>query len=271
MVEPWALKNSRWKKWVVWRLFERAHLSEAACLHALCEAERGDIRALGLTNPIAVIPNGVDLPPDLQSQPADPAPAEWRGRKVMLFLSRVHPKKGLVQLVRAWAALHRKADGWVLAIAGPPQGGHDVEIQRLVDELALGDTVRQVGPQYGEDKNAWLRRACAFVLPSFSEGMPVAVLEALAYGLPVLLTPHCNLPEAVAAGAAFAVALRPDDIAEGLQQVLGMSDSERKAMGARGRSLVERKYTWPRIALQMAEVYKWVLGGGPAPETVECC
>jgi poly(glycerol-phosphate) alpha-glucosyltransferase len=105
MVEPWALKNSRWKKWVVWRLFERAHLSEAACLHALCEAERGDIRALGLTNPIAVIPNGVDLPPDLQSQPADPAPAEWRGRKVMLFLSRVHPKKGLVQLVRAAAPL----------------------------------------------------------------------------------------------------------------------------------------------------------------------
>jgi poly(glycerol-phosphate) alpha-glucosyltransferase len=124
------------------------------------------------------------------------------------------------------------------------------------------------GPAFGEVKDALLRRVSAFVLPSFSEGLPMSVLEAWAYRLPVVMTEHCNLPEGFAAGAAVKTGTGVEEIAAGFGEVFGWGGESLSLMGERGRALVERSFTWGACAAQMAEVYRWVLGAGGKPSCV---
>lgn len=267
MLDPWAVRHARWKKRLVGALYEHRNLRRAACLHALCDAEARAIRAYGLRGPVCVIPNGVDLP-----APAGAADPPWAGAvpagaKVAFYLGRLHPKKNLEALLRAWAQAARAGDGWWLVIAGWDQSGHERRLRQCVEALNV-PRVCFSGPQFGDAKDACFRHADAFVLPSLSEGLPMAVLEAWAYGLPVLMTAACNLPEGFEAGAALEIGTDPAAIARGLQALFEHSDPARRAMGERGRALVQRRYTWPRIGEQMLAVYRWALGDGPRPEWV---
>ncbi len=269
MLDPWALRHSAWKKRLAGWLYEDRNLGGAACIHALCEAEAASVRAYGLRNPVCVIPNGVDVPENARAFAPGWADGVPEQAKVLLYLGRLHPKKGLPNLLRTWGSLLPAARReWVLVVAGWDQGGHEAELKRMGRELGLGNSVVFVGPQFGEQKEASFGRADAFVLPSFSEGLPVTVLEAWAYGLPVLMTPQCNLPEGFQASAALRIEPDPESIGRGLVELLGMSDAERREMGRRGRRLVEGKFSWPRIAAEMKSVYEWVLGGGPKPDSV---
>jgi poly(glycerol-phosphate) alpha-glucosyltransferase len=116
------------------------------------------------------------------------------------------------------------------------------------------------GPAFGEDKEQLLRSAEAFILPSFSEGLPMSVLEAWAYGLPVVMTPECNLPEGFATGAALEIRSGERSFQDGMRTLIEMTDQERAAMGLRGRRLVEEKFTWSKVAAQMRRLYEEVLG-----------
>jgi poly(glycerol-phosphate) alpha-glucosyltransferase len=233
-------------------------------------------------------------------------------RKVLLYLGRIHPKKGLVNLLRAWSKVQSgkgsalgsspsalSAPEWVLAIAGWDQGGHEAELKRLCDELGIKwSDVREhrepnsisafsfqdfsicfLGPLFGRDKESAYANCDAFILPSYSEGLPMVVLEAWAYGKPVLMTPECNLPEGFAANAALRIeqsaagrGQRAEDrrsIEDGLRQLLAARDSELAALGANGRALVAEKFTWPKIAADMLSVYRWVVGGGSPPDCIQ--
>lgn len=270
MLDPWALGNAAWKKRLAAWLYENRHLHSAACLHALNDAEYHAIRVCGLRNPVAIIPNGIDLPPPATAfvQP------EWAvglpfGARAMLFLGRLHPKKGLVELLRGWA-LARKLEPdlaacWFLIVAGWDESGHEAGLRSLAAELDLNASVRFVGPQFGREKEASLARADAFVLPSHSEGLPMAVLEAWAHGLPVLMTPRCNLSEGFERGAAISADPRAASLAEGLVSVWSRSPAEMEGMGRRGRNLVEERFTWSSAAVRMRDVYAWCLGHGARP------
>lgn len=272
MLDPWAVKNAAWKKRMAGWLFENRHLRQAACLHALNEAEYQAIRSYGLTNPVAVIPNGVDLP-SAGDEPVEPVWASGlEARQILLFLGRLHPKKGLANLLQAWARVGRQAPAgigaWHLAVAGWDQGGHETALRTKAETLGIGETVSFIGPQFGAEKTASLARADAFILPSFSEGLPIAVLEAWAHRLPVLMTPQCNLPEGFDAGAAMEIATDADSIAEGLAEFFGMTTEERLAMGDRGRRLVAERFDWSSAASRMSDVYAWILGRGERPACV---
>ncbi len=270
MLDPWAVRHHRWRKRLAGWAYENAHLRRASCLRALCPAEAEAMRQFGLTNPICVIPNGIDLP---GAWPTKPPPWEGKiapGRRVLLYLGRIHPKKGLPHLLRAWQELRREdpkatAD-WAMGIAGWDQGGHEAELQAAARELGIAGDVIFLGPRFEEDKAACFAHAEAFVLPSFSEGLPMAVLEAWAYGLPVVMTPQCNLPEGFAAGAAISVNAEARDTARGLRELFRLTDGARQEMGRRGKELVAQRFTWPRIAGQMLEVNQWLLHGGSVPE-----
>ena len=268
MLDPWALGNSAWKKWIAARLYERAHLDGAACLHALCDSERHAIRAYGLKNPICVIPNGVDLPTARSGVPPVWADAIPQEAKVLLYLGRIHPKKGLPDLLRAW---HLAAGGkalsndWFLVIAGWDQNGHQKELQVLARDLGIEDRVHFGGPQFGDAKQASYERAQAFVLPSLSEGLPMVVLEAWSYGLPVLMTPRCNLPIGFEYGAALAMDPDAVDVARCLGDLSAMSDDERRSIGVKGRELAAVRFAWSAVSTQMRQAYDWVLGGGQRP------
>jgi len=278
MLDPWALHNSRWKKRLAGWIYQDSQLRRAACIHVVCEAEARAIRACGLRNPVCVIPNGVDLPEEARNADSPPVSTlgHWgqspggAGANVLLFLGRLHPKKGLPDLLRGWKLGREHSKGlreWELVIAGWDQGGHREELERLCREQGI-EGVRFVGPQFGAEKAAAFQRAAAFILPSLSEGLPMAVLEAWSYRLPVVMTPECNLPEGFQAGAAMRVETEPGSIARGLTELVEMSDVQRREMGWRGRRLVEERFSWPKIARQMKSIYEWVLGGGPKPDCV---
>ena len=272
MLEPWAMANSARKKQLMWRVFQRRALNNARVLHALCDAEKQAMRALGLNNPIAVIANGVNLS-EFAALPDDAAfDAEFplaKNRKVLLFMARLHPKKGLVPLLHAWRELARDFPDWLLVIAGPDENGHRAELESLVEEFGLSESVALTGMLDGARKRAALARADAFVLPSFSEGFSIAILEAMACRLPVLLTPECHFDDAARAGAAIAATPEAPALIEGARALLERSDAERAQMGALGYDLVAQKYTWARVAHAWKTLYAWCDGQSEKPDFVE--
>lgn len=274
MLDAWAVANSGWKKRLCAATYERSCLRQAACLHAGTEHELESIRGFGLQNPVCIIPNGIDVPaPTSRAAPwGEAAPA---GKKTLLYLGRLHPKKGLANLLGAWQALGRRAPGiaadWALVVAGWDQGGHEVELKDCAKSLGIERDVHFVGPLFGDEKAAAYFAADAFALPSFSEGLPMTVLEAWSHGKPVLMTPQCNLAEGFAAGAAVEAQPETASLAEGLAALLGATDGERAEMGRQGLELVQRKFTWSQVAAEMHAVYRWLVGGGPAPGCVVRC
>jgi glycosyltransferase involved in cell wall biosynthesis len=272
MLEPWALKHSAIKKRLAGWCFERRNLQTADCLHALCRREAQNFRSFGLCNPIAIIPNGVNLDGLAADGENDHVLREYpelRDRKIILFLSRVHPKKGLPDLLQAWAKVKPRQNNWVLMVVGPDELGHEAELRKMADDLGIKKEIVFAGPAYGERKSRLFSFADAFVLPSHSEGFSMAILEAAAAGLPILLTEECNFPELAAAGAAIEVPAGLTGASEGLSRLLALTDLEREEMGSRGLELVRRSYTWPAIAREMLGVYNWLAEDGPRPGCIQ--
>lgn len=269
MLDGWSLQRGKIKKKIAAMLYEKEHVLNASCLHALCLSEYNSMRKFGCKNPVAIIPNGVNIPSDQSINEA--GSTSWKyndGRRSVLFLSRLHPKKGLNDLLHAWAETNNKKE-WKLLIAG--ESNNKTYLQSLYDlqsKLGLEKDVLFIGPQFHADKDICFRSVDAFILPSFSEGLPMAVLEAWSYKLPVLITEECNLPEGFEKKAALKIATGPENIASGLNSFFKMNDAERIQMGINGYELVKEKFNWQSVASQMNEVYKWVLNGGDSPPTI---
>jgi glycosyltransferase involved in cell wall biosynthesis len=268
MLDSWAVRNSRWKKRIALWAYERRHLESAGCLHALCDAEVEAMRAFGLRNPVCVVPNSISL---LAHGDAGHEVVSNANPKTLLYLGRLHPKKGLTTLLRAWHRFDGRRDqggDWQLVVAGWDQGGYERELRQLAEMLSINGSVRFSGPQFGADKDALFRSATAFVLPSVSEGLPMVVLEAWSYRLPVLMTRHCNLPEGLAAGAALAIGSDDEGIAQGLKALARMTDLDRQRMGERGAKLCEERFSPQHTSDKMKEVYRWLMRVGPRPGCV---
>lgn len=269
MLETWSLGRSRFRKALAWYGYERENLACATLFHVTSEAEAQSVRALGLKQPIALIPNGVDLPDPSQIPPnpdclTDRFP-HLAGRPWLVFLSRIHPKKGLDTLLTVWADLVKRFPDWHLILAGPDLVGYQPLLERQVQQLNLGEWVTFTGPLSGQDKAAALAHAHLFVLPSHSENFGIAVAEALAYGVPVVTTRGTPWAELETHGCGWWVENRPADLEAALADGMALPGSERRAMGARGQQLVHNRYGWPVIAQQMSEVYLWLLQGGWPP------
>jgi glycosyltransferase involved in cell wall biosynthesis len=272
-LEPWAWRQSRWKKRLFGAFVERDNLARVACLHAATEQEASNLRDLGFRHPIAVVPNGV--PPDafLPLNGTPPFASMWdaaANRRLLLFMGRLHPKKGLLNLLDAWAmvARERQREDWLLVVAGPDERGHLARLRRKVADLNLTRDVLFTGLLLGHPKRSALHAADAFVLPSFSEGFSVAVLEAMAAGAPIVLTEPCNF-DVASLGAGVMAEPSSDSIAEGLRTIVSMSESERAAMGGRARAVVAARYTADRAARDLADVYAWLTGRAARPASVK--
>lgn len=248
--DPWALRRGRWKKALFWRLFDRRFFEGAAAIVALTQSEAESIRRMGLTNRVEVIPNGVDV--DAFADGFSRVELEERlpcieGRRLILFLGRIHPIKGLPNLIAAFRQIHSQFPDALLVLAGPDERGHQKELQQIIEHDNLAEAVVFSGPVSGKTKIGLLRNSELFVLPSYSEGFPVAVLEALACRLPVVLTKDCHVPEVAAAGAGIEVDVAPSEIAEALVFLLS-DDQARAEMGTNGYQLALKRFSWDRVA-----------------------
>lgn len=248
MLEPWILARSRRKKTMAHWLFENANFRHVALWRALTATEAGQIRAFGIKAPIVIAPNGIDVSPF-----PIPPPPHKNDRRILLFLGRLHPKKGVDILLRAWAAMGAVRGNWELVIAGPDEIGHRALLEEIVAKEHLSDSVRFTGPVTGIEKLALIQSCDLFILPSHSEGFPVAALEAMAACKPVILTPGCNFPDASASGAGWIVEPSVGGIRELLATILTIDRGELRQRGLAGRALVERDYTWSAIARKLID------------------
>ena len=264
MLEAWALRNKRWKKLLYAALVERKNVHRAACLHALTTQEAEDYRRFGAHGPIAVVPNGVHVPADVSADPFFARFPELQGRQLVLFLGRIHFKKGLDLLCQAWARVAVRFPDAHLVLAGPDFEGTLAQVQNHTQRLGLTSRVTFTGMLSGDLKWSALRSAHCFVLPSYSEGLSVSTLEAMGMGVPVVITRQCNLPDVAENGCGYVIEAEVAPLEESLEHVLSCPATSWLRMARAGQALVEERYSWDRVGEQMADVYRWVAAGQPS-------
>jgi len=249
MLDHWSLAQKSWKKKIALRFCYKRMLNNAAFLHVLNVDEVTAIEPLDLRSPKLVIPNGVF------SEEFDPLPEKGLfkqemslppDRRYILFLSRLHYKKGLDILAMAFAVICEMYADVDLVIAGPDGGAED-EFMSLVEKFGIEHRVHVVGPIYGQMKIGAMVDAECFCLPSRQEGFSMAITEALACGTPVVITDQCHFPEVSTADAGIIVPVDAVEVAKALAVVLNDSAWARQ-MGQNGRQLVLQQFTWPAIA-----------------------
>lgn len=257
MLDPWSMSQKRLKKRIVMALRWKTLIDGALFVHALNVDERRLMEPLKLKAPIEVIANGMfpDDSPEVDDEAFRAACPGVRDRRYILFLSRLHLKKGIDYLVAAFAIIAADYPGIDLVIAGPDDG-YLQELNALVESTGLGKRVHLPGPLYGAAKMSALAGATCFCLPSRQEGFSIAILEALMSCTPVVISDACHFPEVQAAGAGVATQLTTAAVADGLRKVLSLTEGQRSAMGEAGRRLVLDNYTWPRIADRTIATYE---------------
>jgi len=262
MLAPAALAFSRWRKRAFWALLQGSVISRAACIHATSEQEFEEIRGLGLANPVAIIPNGIDLPELAWSESAAPAI-----ERIVLSLGRIHPKKGLARLVRAWSKVEARYPAWRLRIAGPPERGHDNELRALAVSLGLTH-VSVEGPIYGEAKTSAYRCADVFVLPTLNENFGLTVAEALAAGTPVISTKGAPWSGLEREGCGWWIEQGIDPLAAALARVMALPREPLKTMGDKGRKWMARDFSWDCVGRSMLDLYLWLARHAEPPATI---
>jgi len=270
-LQNWALQKSHTRKAIAFSLYERDNLFNCSCLHALSSTELADFREFGLKNPVAIIPNGVSE----QWLTSTGNGLKFRLRfgitakkKILLYLSRVTPKKGLPMLCQAIADVRERLQGWVLVIAGPDEFGHTSELRELIEKLGLQHLVYLVGPVFGRDKRDVFAAAGAFVLPSYSEGLPMVVLEAMGVGLPVIVTEATPILAITQNSCGWRVPADQASLATVLLELSQKSSGELHAMGQNGKRVVASQYTWKQVARMTFALYRWLNNEGERPSFV---
>lgn len=259
-LSQWSLARSKWLKKSMWIALQGKVLESAHLLHATADTEYDDIRHLGLKAPVALIPNGVDVPAGC---------ARHRGageRRRLLFLSRIHSKKGVDILLHAWRRVQATAEDWELHIVGPDDG-----YLSRVQNLATSIGVRRVlfrGPLYGEEKARCYQDADLYVLPTHSENFGITVAEALANGVPAIVSKGAPWSGLETHDCGWWIDLSVQSLAACLRYSLFLSKDELKDRGEKGRSWMKRDYSWFKVAEKMYNSYLWLLQGGRVPDWI---
>jgi glycosyltransferase involved in cell wall biosynthesis len=242
ILEPWILQRSRLKKGIAHFVFEDGAFRGTSLWRALTNAEADQIRKNGGKGDIVVVPTGIDL------APIDATPCKKAERKTLIFLSRLHKKKGLDLLLPAWQRVQPRFPEWKLAIGGKEEDGTGQWAADYVRGNGLADSVEVIGPIPQGGKFDFIKSGSAFILPSYSEGFSMGILEAMACELPVICTDACHFPEAATEGGGWECQVSVDSVADALVALMSCSDAELADRGRHARRLAEQNYTWDKLA-----------------------
>ena len=258
-LSPWALSRTRALKAALWPL-QRRVLARADLLHATSQVEYQEIRAQGFTAPVAIIPNGIDVP----ALPIGPmAPAQ----RTLLFLGRIHPTKGIDRLLQAWRRLQKVHSDWRLVIVGRGEAAHEHDVRELAVMLKL-QRIEFPGPLYGQEKSQAYFNAELFVLPTHSENFGMVVAEALAHGCPAVVSRGAPWQGLETEGCGWWVSNEVDVLVQTLDAAMQLPPGALRGMGHGGRGWMERDFSWESVVQRMEEAYCWALKGGRTPAWV---
>lgn len=261
-LEPERLKKSPIKKMIIGFLFERPHLSAAKRVIATAESEKKSIISYGVKTPIEIVPIGIDtssIDKGCYDEKLLQRLGVPKGKKVLLYLSRLAPIKGLDMLAEAWLRLRRTHKNWHLLIVGADTQGYSEVIKSYYGQKITDGSVSLPGPVYGQDKFNLLKSVDVFVLPTRSENFSIAVQEALAAGLPVVCTKGAPWQKIEEVGAGRWVDISVEGIANGLNELMDMKDRERIKMGENGASFIRAEFKWPEIGAKLLSIYETVI------------
>ena len=258
-LSEWSLNRRKYLKRLLSPLQYKI-LSKADLIHVTSQEEYVDIRRLGFKAPVAIIPNGVDVNSTL-------TPVKHSGKRRVLFLSRIHPKKGIDLLLHAWSRIERNHDDFELIFAGKGEPDHERDYIELSNRLGLKQ-VKFVGPVYGNEKSELFQTADVFVLPSHSENFGLAAAEALAHGVPAILSKNMPFSDLNKHRCGWWVDNDLSTLSKALDTAMSISKEELQQMGARGKMWMESRYSWHSIGQKMVRSYEYVLNGGGRPKWI---
>ena len=262
MLEPWSLSQKKWKKKLAWWLYQRNDVQKSACVFTTAKMEAEHVSNLGITTCKAVIPNGIETD-------AYPCKTSVEGvKKQVLFLSRVHVKKGIELLFEAWKRLHSDYVDWQLLVIGNGEAEYIHSLENRVESLGLKDSIKILPPVFGEAKIKVYQESALFCLPSFSENFGMVIAEAMSCGTPVITTTNCPWEILNETDTGWCVDLRVENLERALREAMGMDANALYDMGQRASKFIFDNFDYRSVTRKTLRLYEWLLNSGEKPEFV---
>ena len=262
MLEPWSLSQKKWKKKLAWWLYQRNDVQKSVCVFTTAKMEAEHVTNLGITTCKAVIPNGIET----DSYPCKTSVDVVK--KQVLFLSRVHVKKGIEVLFEAWKQIHPDYEDWQLLVIGNGEAEYIHSLENRVECLGLKESIKILPPVFGNDKIQIYQESALFCLPSYSENFGMAIAEAMSCGTPVITTTNCpwNILNDTKTG--WCIDLNVDNLKRALREALSMNPTELYDMGQKASKLIYENFDYRNVTRKTLKLYEWLLNGGEKPEFV---
>ena len=242
MMTAWAMRYKWFKKFVAWHVYQYGDCRAAAIWHVTSHKEREDVRRLKFIQPIVECPLGVPMPKESIRKNGE--------RRTVAFLSRVHPTKGVDNLIAAWKRISH--EGWRLVIAGPGDPDYLAHVAELIED---DSSVTLVGRLYGEEKARLYQNSDIFVLPTYTENFGVVVVESLSFGTPVITTVGAPWKVIEEIRAGYWIGIGVEHLMVALKRMMALTDRQRVEMGQRGREYVEKNFSWNALVPKMRDAY----------------
>jgi len=262
MLEPWSLSQKKWKKKLAWWLYQRNDVQKSACVFTTAKMEADHVGELGITTCKAIIPNGIET----DGYPCKSSVGHVK--KQVLFLSRIHVKKGIELLFEAWKRIHTDYQDWQLLVIGNGETEYIHSLENRVESLGLKDSIKILPPVFGEAKIKVYQESALFCLPSFSENFGMVIAEAMSCGTPVITTTNCPWEALNETKTGWCVDLSVDNLERAIREALTMAPAELYDMGQKASRLVYDNFDYRSVARKTLRLYEWLLGGGEKPEFI---
>lgn len=263
-LKPWCMKQKRFKKMIAFHLYQKKDLQKASCVLATATMEADNMRALGISAPIAIIPNGIDV----SEYPCRPLNSKNHIKKQIVFLSRIHEKKGIEFLIEAWEQLHRKYSDWNVTIAGNGEVAYIAALKKMIEDKGLGSTIKIIPPVFGEDKRKLYSESSLFVLPTFSENFGMVIAEAMSCGVPVITTNGTPWQELNDLRLGWCINLSLDNLVKAISEAIALGVDTLFEMGQQCSRHIYDTYQYKEVALKNQMVYEWLVLGKNKPNFV---
>lgn len=263
-LEPWSLEQRKWKKKLALLLYQRNDLQKATCILATAQMEADHVRELGIKSPIAIIPNGIDI----SEYKCRPLSEKSTVKKQIVFLSRIHIKKGIEFLINAWQELYEKYPDWRIVIAGNGEETYIEQLKSLIKEKGVSHCINIIPPVFGDEKHKLYCESSLFVLPSFSENFGMVIAEAMSCGLPCITTTGTPWEELNEKGIGWCIELSHENLVNALTSAIKLGTDTLFDMGQRGSQHIRKTYQYTEVASKNEAVYDWIVNGKGKPNYV---